>query len=572
MKTSRRSGARRVSPVVPAALVVMAMLVSLAPGCVVAGNAPVVRIDSGQVSGARSGGIDVYRGIPYAAPPVGDLRWREPRPVKPWSGVRRCTVFGPECPQVVLTGKDSVGAKRPQSEDCLYLNVWTPAGSSSSRLPVMFWIHGGAYQLGAGSAPLYDGQKLAERGVVVVTINYRLGPLGFLALPQLTEESGHGSSGNYGLLDQQAAMRWVKKNISAFGGDPRRVTIFGESAGAMSVCTQMTSPLSKGLFQQVISESSLFIDRGLLMHATRPLVQAERIGQRYATNLGCGGATDVLAAMRAKPVDELISKHLLEGPGLFLSDALFMPVIDGYVLPQEPGDVFARGEQSAVPLLIGSNSEEGNLFTFAKLITLERMPVPEYERKIKQYFGEYADDVLAMFPVKRQSDIPGSLSKVFTAFDFTSVARWAAARQVAIGQKVYLYQFSKRPLPPMGLLGPCHGSELAFVFGTLVDGRSHTGEQESLTSLLLHDFKRDLKETLVQNFARTDLDLSGQMMDYWTNFAKAADPNGSGTTIEWPGYRPTGDENIELGNAVTVKKGLDRKACDLADRFYGYGY
>ena len=530
-----------------------------------------LQIDSGQISGAVDGGTSVYRGIPYAAPPIGPLRWKAPQPVASWSGVRECTVFGPECPQVVLTGKNSAGAKQPQSEDCLYLNVWTPTPAPAEKLPVMIWIHGGAYQLGRGSSPLYDGRKLAEKGVIVVSINYRLGPLGFLALPELTKESGHGSSGNYGLLDQQAAMQWVQKNISAFGGDPSRVTIFGESAGAMSVCTQMASPLSKGLFQQAISESSLFIDRGLLMHATRPLAEAEAIGERYAVETGSSGTTGTLAALRAKPVSELISLPLQTRPGLFLSDALFMPVVDGWVLPEEPGKVFAAGKQHPVPLLIGSNSEEGNLFTFAKRSTLETMTIAEYEHKIAQYFGPYADQVMAQYPVTKQSEVKPTLSRVFTNFDFTSVARWTAARQVALGQKSFLYQFDKMPLPPMGLLGPCHGSEIAFVFGTLVKGPSHNGAQESMQSLVLERFERPLADSLMLTFAPGDVDLSAQMVDYWTNFARTGDPNGSTTKVTWPAYSPASDQNIELGKSVTVKSGLDSAGCNLADEFYGYG-
>jgi para-nitrobenzyl esterase len=529
-----------------------------------------VRIDSGQISGAADGDTSVFRGIPYAAPPVGELRWKAPQPVASWTDIRTCTTFGPECPQVVLTGKNSGSAKQPQSEDCLYLNVWTPAKTPSEKLPVMIWIHGGAYQLGRGSSPLYDGRRLAEKGVIVVSINYRLGPLGFLALPELTQESGHGSSGNYGLLDQQAAMRWVQSNIAAFGGDPSRVTIFGESAGAMAVCSQMTSPLSKGLFQQAISESSLFIDRGLLMHATRPLAEAEAIGKRYAVATGCGNTTDTLSALRAKPVSKLISEPLQTQPGLFLKDALFMPVVDGWVLPQEPGEVFAQGKQHPVPLLIGSNSAEGNLFTFAQRSTLETMTVAEYKRRIVNYFGPSADQVMALYPVKEQSDVKPMLSKIFTNFDFTSVARWTARRQVAVGQPAYVYQFDKTPLPPTSFLGPCHGSEIPFVFGTLVKGPSHNGAQQSMQSLILQTFERPLAESLVLTFAPGDLELSAQMTEYWTNFARSGDPNGSTTKVAWPAYDPTSDQSIEFGKAVMMKAGLDSAGCDLADQFYGY--
>jgi para-nitrobenzyl esterase len=512
---------------------------------------------------------------------VGKLRWKNPQPVKPWEGVKECAKVGPQCPQVAFVHKKDAP---PQSEDCLYLNVWTPANKASERLPVMFWIHGGAYQMGAGGLPLYDGEKLAGKGVVVVTINYRLGPFGFLAHPQLTKESPDNSSGNYGLLDQQCALRWVKRNIAAFGGDPARVTIFGESAGAMSVLNQLVSPLSAGLFQKAISESTLFVDRGLLMNATRPLAEAEAIGEQYAGEMGCGGAPDVLAAMRAKTAGELLgipsgknadlpdSIKAITTPGVFIMDPKFVPVVDGWLLPEEPGAMVASGKQHDVPLLIGSNREEGNLFVFGADIMqgLRKMSIEEYQDKIREYFGQYADEVLAMFPVNQQSDIQKQLSRIFTVFDFTSVARFAARSQAGRGQKVYLYQFSKTPpLTLTSFLGPCHGSELAFVFGTLVKGKIPDGVRDSMSSLLVTSVERDLKKLLIWKYDQSDIRLSGDMIGYWTRFAKTGDPNGEGAAT-WPRYETATDQNIELSVPVTVKEGLDRQACDLADRFYGY--
>ena len=562
------------------ALVMATTLVSISPGC--GGNqASVVSLDSGRIGGGFTHGLSRYLGIPYAAPPVGDLRWRDPQPVKPWDGVLACTKVGPECPQVGFIHKKNAA---PQGEDCLYLNVWTPAKKVSEKLPVMFWIHGGAYQMGAGGLPLYDGEKLAKKGVVVVTINYRLGPFGFLAHPLLTEESPNSSSGNYGMLDQQAALQWVKRNIAAFGGDPAKVTIFGESAGAMSVLNQLVSPLSAGLFQKAISESTLFVDRGLLMHATRPLTEAEGIGEQYAAEMGCAGAPDVLVAMRAKTADELLgipqgktadlqsSIKAITTPGLFIMDPKFVPVVDGWVLPEEPGAMVAGGKQHNVPLLIGSNREEGNLFVFGADImgSLLKMSVEEYQGKIREYFGQYADEVLAMFPVNQRLDIQKQLSRIFTVFDFTSVARFAARSQAGRGQKVYLYQFSKTPpLTLTSFLGPCHGSELAFVFGTLVKGKIPDGVRDSMSSLLVTSVERDLKKLLIWKYDQSDIRLSGDMIGYWTSFAKTGDPNGEGAAT-WPRYETATDQNIELSVPVTVKEGLDRQACDLADRFYGY--
>ncbi|MEI8083277.1 MAG: carboxylesterase family protein, partial [Actinomycetes bacterium] len=258
-------------------------------------------------------------------------------------------------------------------------------------------------------------------------------------------------------------------------------------------------------------------------------------------------------------------------PGLFLSDALFMPVVDRWVLPEEPGKVFSAGKQHPVPLLIGSNSEEGNLFTFAMRSTLETMTVAQYEQKIRQYFGPSADQIMALYPVTKQPDIKGALSRVLTDVDFTSVARWTAGRQVAIGQKAFLYQFDKTPLPPTSFLGPCHGSEIPFVFGTLVKGPSHNGAQQSMQALLFQRFERPLADSLVLTFAPGDVDLSAQMVQYWTNFASTGNPNDSATKVIWPAYDPTSDQNIELGKPVSVRSALDGPGCNVADTFYGYG-
>jgi para-nitrobenzyl esterase len=538
----------------------------LAAGC--GTPTAVVSLDSGKVQGTMVGGTQRYLGIPYAAPPVGALRWREPQPVKTWQGVRRCDAVGPECPQVVL--KLNKKKAPPMSEDCLYLNVWTPAKSPGARLPVMLWIHGGAFQLGSGGLPLYDGQKLAERGVVVVNFNYRLGPFGFLAHPLLTNESQNHSSGNYGLLDQQAAMRWVQRNIAGFGGDPSRVTIFGESAGAMSVLDQMVSPLASGLFHQAISESTLFIDHGLLMHATRPLAQAEDLGVKYSQEIGCSTAPDVLAAMRAKPAKDLLSIKLLTQPGVFIMDPKFVPTVDGWVIPADPGTLVAQGKQAAVPLLLGSNLKEGNLFTVASPAEIDAMSVETYQQKIREYFGSYADQVLAMFPVHDRTEIRPQLSDVFTAFDFTSVARYAAREQIAKGQRVFLYQFDRTPpLSKSSLLGPCHGSELAFVFGNLVKGYMPDGDRQSWSTIVIQGAVRDLKKDLIWKFDQYDVKLSSDMVGYWTTFAKTGDPNG-GNRANWPQYTSQSYENIELAKPISTVKDLDRAACDLADQFYGY--
>ncbi len=525
-----------------------------------------VATDTGSVLGRIEKNIRGFLGIPYAAPAGGDFRWREPHPVVPWDDVRDCTEYGPICPQAEIPGMKSPASSMLQDEDCLNLNVWT-AVEAGAGLPVMVWIHGGAFQRGLGSAPLYNGQQLAERGVVVVTINYRLGPLGFLAHPLLTRESPHGCSGNYGLLDQIAALDWVRRNIATFGGDPGKVTIFGESAGAMSVCDLMVSPLAAGLFARAISQSAPFLDRGLLMHATRRLEDAEAIGEQYVTEVGCADAPDVLTTLRAKPAGDLATLSLETQPGLFLEDTRFVPVIDGWLLPDEPGALFARGMQHDVPLLVGSNTDEGNLFISFETRRFDQMPVGDYRQKLKEYFGELADEVQEMFPVVEQEEIKDAVSRIFTTFDFNAAARFAAACVARKGQKAYLYRFSR--IPPGDPIGACHGIEVPFVFGTLVEGIMSVLAKRSWPVLLTRNIEKELLERLVLAFGKSDMVLSSMMMDHWVRFATTGDPNPEGRE-EWPAYDEETDRCVEFDGGKEVMAGQDEEVCDLADRFYGY--
>ncbi len=305
-----------------------------------------VRIDTGLIEGIQSGASTVYKSIPFAAPPVGELRWRAPEPAPPWNGVRRADKFGPICMQ---TGVSVPGAPlEPVSEDCLTLSIWIPAKSRGQKLPVMVWIPGGGFTQESASMPLYWGDALATRGVIVVTINYRVGLLGFLAHPELSRESGHHASGNYGLLDQIAALAWIKRNIAAFGGDPERVTIWGQSAGSMSVSLLMASPLARGLFQRAIGESGGFFVPPAATGSAEGLFLkgAEEQGVKLAADLG---ATSLEALRKLEP--ERFLKDGIAGTT--------HPIIDGYVLPEEPYTVFAAGRQNDVPILIGSNADEG---------------------------------------------------------------------------------------------------------------------------------------------------------------------------------------------------------------------
>src|SRR5215470_6982066 len=304
-----------------------------------------VRTESGVVEGTTSGdgSIRVYKGVPYAAPPVGALRWQAPQPVAPWKGTRKAVTFGARCMQAPVF-PDMIFRDEP-SEDCLYLNVWTPA-KSKGALPVMVWIYGGGFQSGSASEPRQDGERLAGKGVVVVSMNYRVGVFGFFAHPELTRESPHHASGNYGLLDQVAALQWVQRNVAAFGGDPKSVTIFGESAGSLSVSDLMASPLSQGLFHRASGESGAFFAAGPQTTAPKSLAASEEAGSKYAQTLGA----ESLAALRAKPAADFLAG----GP----RSSWFWPNLDGYFMPKEAYAVYAAGAQSHVPLLAGWNADE----------------------------------------------------------------------------------------------------------------------------------------------------------------------------------------------------------------------
>ncbi len=329
-------------------------------GCQISTSSPddlAIRVDGGRVStppAASDGQVRAYKGIPYAAPPVGDLRWKAPQAVKSWEGVRITHQFSPVCPQPIPEGMTPV---EEQSEDCLYLNVWTGAASSDERRPVMLWLHGGTLITGSGSRPTYDGAALARKGVVLVSINYRLGPLGYLAHPELTAESEHGSSGNYGLLDQIAALQWIQQNIASFGGDPNRVTIFGESAGSWSICYLVATPLAKGLFHQAIGESGgAFSPMAHLQEDPLGVGPAEAIGVRFGVALGTSEESGALEVMRGKTAQQIIDRFYS------FSDTriILRANIDGWVFSDQVYEIFARGEQNDVPVIVGSNAERGH--------------------------------------------------------------------------------------------------------------------------------------------------------------------------------------------------------------------
>lgn len=490
-----------------------------------------LKIESGLISGfSRGDKVLIYKGIPYAQPPVGDLRWKPPQPAESWEGVREAKTAGPWCPQPPSLA--FARATGPQSEDCLYLNVWTAARDTEEKRPVMVWIHGGSFVTGSGGGLIYDGTQLAKRGVVIVTINYRLGALGFMAHPLLSKESAKGVSGNYGFLDQIEALKWVKRNISSFGGDPHNVTIFGESAGALAVTRLMVSPLARGLFQRVIAESGGPFGRNRRLREDMPnLEAAEKVGVRIADQLGCGQADDVLKALRSKTPEEIIN---VSRPiqGLFGKGNRFGPIVDGWALPGDPGKMWVEGKTADVPLMIGTNADEGTIF----MKSLANSDVQGYEKVIRAIYPEQAEEILKLFPAGNDEEVKAALDKLITVSSFISPARLMARLASKKSAKVFLYHFTRVvPLPRLQQLGAFHAAEISYVFG-------------------------NLGPVLGKN--EIDRNLSEKMGRYWTDFARTGDPNGNGLP-DWPAYQTDKDEYMELGNEIKTGSGLYKQACDL---------
>ncbi len=500
-----------------------------------------VKTESGPVSGTleAGGSVRVYKGIPYAAPPVGPLRWRPPQPVAPWTGVRQATEFGPSCPQADRSAF-SIERLGKTSEDCLTLNVWAPVHPPGRRVPVIVWIHGGAFTQGSGSLAVYDGAALARRGAVVVTFNYRLGPLGFFAHPLLSKESSYDASGNYGLLDQLAALRWVKANIRGFGGSPDRITVAGESAGAVSIGCLLVSPQARGLFHAAILES------GTAYGITRYLRDApageesmEQVGELIARRLGCDREDDVLAALRSRSVDEIMTASHPASP-FFGEGIRFAPVVDRWLIPDRPAALLAGRQQLKVPVLVGSNLDEGTIFVAA----LQGLDVDAYRRLIRAAFRDRADDVLARFPVARDADVKPALARVLGYSSFVAPARRLARSMVDFGSRAYLYEFTRvRPGTPAMRLGAFHGAEVPFVFGTI--GRLVPAGPTEVEA--------------------ADRALSQAMMGYWIRFAATGDPNGD-VAAAWPRYASRGDVWLELGGEIQPRAGVAREVCDFFDQ------
>ena len=468
-----------------------------------------VRTDAGIVEGTVSPGssVRVFRGIPYAAPPVGELRWQPPGPVAPWEGVRPAADFGPRCMQGRIF--DDMVFRDEPSEDCLYLNVWTPARSPAESLPVMVWIYGGGFQAGSASEPRQDGERLAGKGVVVVSMNYRLGVFGFLSHPELSEESEHRASGNYGLMDQTAALRWVRDNIARFGGDPGNVTVFGESAGSFSVSAQMASPLARGLLHRAIGESGAFFRLGPdSALATQPLSASEKSGAEFAASI----AKPSLAALRALPAGELLAAALE-------SKRWFSPNVDGYFMPEEAYDVYAAGEQGHVPLLAGWNADEVRA---GVVLGEEKVTATGFTEKTRSRFKEAADALLKAYPAGSDAEaLESAAALAGDLFIGYATWKWIEMHRKTGDAPVYRYSFDRKiPVAP--------GTKVGGKPATAEDvGARHAGEIEYVFGAL--DSLPDVP------WQAADRRLSDQMMTYWSNFARSGDPNGPGLP-DWPRY------------------------------------
>ncbi|WP_328460043.1 carboxylesterase/lipase family protein [Streptomyces sp. NBC_00448] len=521
-----------------------------------------VETESGQVEGiyGRDRSITVYRGIPYAAPPVGPLRWRPPEPPAHGQELLRAGAFAPMCPQSPRDASRA-GIDLPMSEDCLYLNVWTPTNAScSGPLPVLVWIYGGGFRAGTGAHPRYDGEGLARRGLVVVTFNYRLGAFGFLATPELSEESAHEVSGNYGLLDSIALLRWVRDNIAAFGGDPGRVTIAGQSAGAGTVNFLAMSPLAKGLFHRAIAQSHVRHSRDpelrYLATSYRTLSDAEQAGEKYAREHGARSLTDLRALPWQKLVDGRPAFDTQVDSGSTGKPPLFRPVIDGWVLPHGYDGTYAAGQQNDVPYLAGNNLHESGAVpesTFAGH-RARRTAAPNpgappvhvtldaFVAAARHKFGPMADEFLRLYPAGSDDEAARASNTAVGDNSRISTYLWGTQWTERATQPVYTY-FWTHPSPAQGQepRRASHSSEIEFVFDNL--------------------------DSISAPWTEEDREVAAVVSAYWANFAANGDPNGPGLP-HWPAYSVNAPTVMELGAQFAPIPIADPARLDFWKRFF----
>jgi para-nitrobenzyl esterase len=492
-----------------------------------------IRLADGDVQGAINEQTRQFLGIPFAAPPVGPLRWRPPEPPAPRQTVLQANAFAGSCAQL-----GSIQGPASENEDCLYLNVWTPEPAPRKPLPVMVWFHGGGNQQGSAGDPIpfpgvpglfYDAHVLArERNVVVVTINYRVNMFGFFAHAALADEdSSHPYAGNQGLLDQRAALEWVRANVAAFGGNPKRVTIFGESAGSQDTCLQVASPDSKKLFHRAISQSGGCTTR----HPTA--AEGAATAATFAMSAGCGAASDQLACLRAKPASELLA--ILEQsatPGSFVPNFQFGPVVDGGFLPDQPRTLYDSGRYARVPYILGSNTDEGTLFFLSGApLTTEAA----YLAALQERYGPLADEVASVYPASSFATPQDALERAFGDQILVCSTYDTARRAAAGGARTYLYNFAREiPIDLLQALGlrAFHGAEIVYVFGSMAPPTAEDGT---------------LGETI---------------RGYWTRFARKGDPNGGGA-VKWRRFKDKTDRRLNLDVEPTLLTAFRRHECEF---------
>ena len=503
-----------------------------------------VKTTNGLVEGnAEANGLRSFKGIPFAQPPVGDLRWKEPQPTKNWTAVRPTKKFGPRAMQRAVFG-DMGFRSDGMSEDCLYLNVWTPAKSDKERLPVLVYFYGGGFIAGDGSEARYDGESMARKGIVTLTVNYRLGPFGFMAHPELTAESPHKASSNYGYLDQTAALRWVQENIAAFGGDPKRVTIAGESAGSVSVSAQMASPLAKNLIAGAIAESGSLLGT---LPATS-LANAEQMGLKFAEQVGAKS----LAELRAMPAEKLLEATADPKTPRFTS------AIDGYFFPKSPMAIFAAGEQAHVPLLVGWNSAEGN---YRGVLGQDAPTVENYTKAVQKMYGDRADQVLKAYAAT-SDDAVEQVATDLVGDRFIGYSTWKLAdiqSKTGGNKPVYRY-FYARPRPAMT---PEMGNASAGLAGGVVkDGatKPQPPARGAVHSAEIEYAMGNLATNKVYAWTPEDYKVSEVMQNYFANFIKTANPNGPGLP-NWPALGTTAPAHyvvIDVNTHAETEQHRDR--------------
>ncbi|MCU0396777.1 MAG: carboxylesterase family protein [Cyclobacteriaceae bacterium] len=475
---------------------------------------PIVNTTSGNLSGLKSddGKVTIFKGVPYAKPPVGELRWKAPQPVKPSANVRECKDFSPSAMQntpqpFMMWTEEFIAPPESLSEDCLYLNIWTPSTSNKAKLPVLVWIHGGAFVSGSASCAVYDGEALAREGIVYVSINYRLGIFGFLAHPELSIETPHHASGNYGIMDQIEALRWIKENITSFGGDPEKVTIAGQSAGSMSVQSLVASPLTKGLFRGAIAQSGATLNR-----PTKSLEEAEKEGQSLSQKTG----TFTIEALRKLPADSLLKL------GNTMPFGTFAPITDGYVIPEDMRTIFSNKKHNDVPLMAGWVMGDGALMRSTP------QTVEQFKAMATSLYGDHAKEFLELFPAGTEEEIKTSQDKLglmnFAAFpDYL----WAISNR----SNSFLYQFSYIPTDKPGFpnYGAFHTSEVPYALHTL------------------NKWNRP--------WQNSDYLVEHTMSAYWINFVKTGNPNGKNVP-EWNPFQKELQMIMEFGHTPVLRKGL----------------